>query len=175
MNDSYTNRDIADFKDIEPPYYLSNKTIGQDEAIITNNDVTTLNNKYSLNSDNDDLENIPNLKEILHKSIDLKANVTFYTTLKDESLYFGHLLKDTVLEYEAYTDEDRTNLLAGSPLTILGSARPIPNEYETFGFPDEDTVNQYLSFINEPENQNKIVTKEVTSEGNTYSIETDVD
>jgi hypothetical protein len=141
MNEYYTNRDVSDFKEIAPQYELSNKTIGQDQPTIMNNDVVTLNNKYSLNSDNDDVIDASNLKEILHKSIDLKADVTFYTSLKDESLYFGHLLKDTVLEYEAYTDEDCTVMLAGSPLTILGSPRPIPNEYETFGFPDEDTVN----------------------------------
>jgi hypothetical protein len=175
MNDQYTNRDIADFKDVEPQYYLSNRSTGQDQPTILNNDVVTLNNKYSLNSDNDDIENIPNLKEILHKSIDLKANITFYTSLEDEPLYFGHLLKDTVLEYEAYTDADCTHVLRGNPLTIMGSPRPIPNEYEIHGFPDELTINQYLSFINEPENLNKIVTKEVTGEGNTYSIETDTD
>jgi hypothetical protein len=93
-----------------------------------------------LTSDNDDIED-SSLTEILHKSIDLKANLTFFTSLRDESLFFGHLLKDTVFEYEAYTDEDCTQILRGNPLTIMGSARPIPNEYEVHGFVDEDTVN----------------------------------
>jgi hypothetical protein len=132
MNEYYTNRDITDFKEIEPKYKLSNKIEGEDAPIIDNSPAVALNGKYYLSTYDRNLD-LPNITEILHKTVDLKADITFYTTLENESFYFGHLLRDTILEYEAYTDLAHTIPLRDNSITLLGDPTP-PEEYNIEGY-----------------------------------------